>query len=878
MELRNRERNLASASGAAGAGASDVEKEAGKLASLPPAKITMPKDVKVVQISSGLHHTLLLTSLGDVYAFGSNVHGQLGQRDLVPRGSPARVALPVRASAVAAGGAHSAVLAESGEVFTFGCHTKGQLGRDAPAETLCQSVASAEEMAERELWYAVPGPVPNVGPRFGRKATWIGASGDQTFVKVDESLVNAKSLSKASVTANKRNIVVLPNYEVEESLDFQPLNFSSLVISRSDGFCRSFSSPEQEVFCGKVACMDPLYSVLWSYDGREHALKSYFPIMTDLNEKKAENEIMESATIFSPELALPTTSGCLVSRNQASLNLLSCLDALTQMPEVNLSSLEEDPTKAGLNKTYTKEDFNVVNRFDSHGGGWGYSGHSIEAVRFMCDTDVLLGGYGLFGGRGEYVGKIKLFDIGTDGGEQESDGDLLTESEDITYECGARQKYPILFDEPVPIQAGRWYVAWARVSGPSSDCGSSGQTQVTTEEQIQFSFKSSKKSNNGTDVNAGQVPQLLYRLVAAESQSVARRSDPPDPVCVLSPRFARAVTSDCFQALISLVQWSWSAFKAGVSEISAAAAAANSLDVDEDAEFGAEAVRLDLERLAFICRACMRLAVTYTLEVYPARIQTGQPPPVPETQKLAEAVGDMKALLQKILKDPLPARTVMAESPQLQSCQELASALLVDAHRTFVSCFHAFYPTGYLKWACLCNLLASMEDSSLSRPADADLNYDQLLAAVLDAMCSPMIKLRNTFPITYSPETETSRGKTLSPGENLSITTSMIQASDGSSQQRFPVLTELMNYQSHLEGVRFASWSFREVLDRLLNIVSLPVKQALKGEAVSVSRELEEKSCHVISAVISELANKSASNEGDLQSLGGKILHMTPNR
>jgi len=35
---------------------------------------------------------------------------------------------------------------------------------------------------------------------------------------------------------------------------------------------------------------------------------------------------------------------------------------------------------------------------------------------------------------------------------------------------------------------------------------------VVSEEQIQFHFKSSKKSNNGTDVNAGQIPQLLYRV------------------------------------------------------------------------------------------------------------------------------------------------------------------------------------------------------------------------------------------------------------------------------------------------------------------------------------------------------------------------------
>lgn len=44
-----------------------------------------------------------------------------------------------------------------------------------------------------------------------------------------------------------------------------------------------------------------------------------------------------------------------------------------------------------------------------HGGGWGYSGHSIEAIRFMADTDILLGGFGLFGGRGEYTAKLKVY-------------------------------------------------------------------------------------------------------------------------------------------------------------------------------------------------------------------------------------------------------------------------------------------------------------------------------------------------------------------------------------------------------------------------------------------------------------------------------------
>ena len=50
----------------------------------------------------------------------------------------------------------------------------------------------------------------------------------------------------------------------------------------------------------------------------------------------------------------------------------------------------------------------IICIFLGHGGGWGYSAHSIEAIRFMPDTDILLGGYGLFGGRGEYTAKIKV--------------------------------------------------------------------------------------------------------------------------------------------------------------------------------------------------------------------------------------------------------------------------------------------------------------------------------------------------------------------------------------------------------------------------------------------------------------------------------------
>ena len=839
---------------------SDIEKEAGKLAPLPPAKIVLPKGVRIVQLSAGLHHTLLLSKSGDVYAFGSNSHGQLGTCDLIPRVAPTLVILPTKATQVAAGSYHSVVLLATGEVVTFGNMSKHQLAREFNESALR---GTADDIAAKELWFAKPGVIKNIGSRYGRSATWIGASGDQTFIKIDESLINSHSLLGATVMANNRQILLLPTHIQDGAKsavgkDVVCSSFKSLSISRTDGFCRNFCDDDQADFSGMALSFDPHYNLLWAYSNTKRVMQCYHPLVSSI---QSMTEDVSTPNILSPELALPLTTSSLVSRSQASLNILSCLDCLTQLADVNLVANDDELLRSIAQKSFTKEDYSVVNRFDSHGGGWGYSGHSIEAIRFMCDTDVLLGGFGLFGGRGEYVGKIKLFDIGIEGGDHEGDGELMAEADEMPYECAPRQKHPFFFDEPISLQAGRWYIAWARVSGPSSDCGSSGQTQVTTDDQIQFHFKSSRKSNNGTDVNAGQIPQLLYKVITNEGKTNHRKQDPPEPVCILSNKFARSVTAECFQALLALIHWSWNAFKVGLCEI-----------MEDDGDDSNGAMMLDLQRLIFICRACLRLTVAYTEEVYPCRVLPNQTKAtVTETQKLAECIFDVRTLLQQILTDSLPIFFKSPDSSKVKSCQSMANVIWEDTHRTFVACFHAFYPTGYLKWACVCNLLSSIESS-----VDGTANYDRLLTAVLDALCNPLIKLRNTFPITYSPDSET-RCKNLSPTENLSITASMIQAGD-STVQRFPVLTELMNFKVHQDGLKFSSWTFREVLDRLLVIASQPVKQALKGEPVSFSKDLVEKACQVVSSVISELANQTISCETEIQSLGGRILQMTPNR
>ena len=43
----------------------------------------------------------------------------------------------------------------------------------------------------------------------------------------------------------------------------------------------------------------------------------------------------------------------------------------------------------------------------------------------------------------------------------------------------------------------------------------------------------------------------------------------------------------------------------------------------------------------------------------------------------------------------------------------MTTRILEECHETFVSCFHAFYPTAYLKWISLCDLLALVDKVSV---------------------------------------------------------------------------------------------------------------------------------------------------------------------
>ncbi|XP_055726867.1 E3 ubiquitin-protein ligase MYCBP2 isoform X15 [Salvelinus fontinalis] len=808
------------------------EKDVSKITTYPPGAVRFDCEMTAVQVSCGLHHSVVLLENGDVYTFGYGQHGQLGHGDVNSRGSPTLVqALPGPCVQVTAGSNHTAVLLMDGQVFTFGSFSKGQLGRP---------------ILDMPYWNAKPSPMHNIGAKYGRKATWIGASGDQTFLRIDEALINSHVLATSEIFASKDIIGLVPTSVSE------PPPFKCLLINKLDGSCHTFNDSEQEDLRGFGLCLDPVYNVIWRFQPASKEMWCYNAVIADGRVPSATN-LEARCSILSPELALPDGDHASTTRSHVALHILGCLDTLAAMPELKMGVASTEEETQAVMKVYSKEDYSVVNRFESHGGGWGYSAHSVEAIRFCSDADILLGGLGLFGGRGEYTAKLKLLELGPDGGDHETDGDLLAETDVLAYDCAAREKYAMMFDEPVQLQLGWWYVAWAQVSGPSSDCGSHGQATITTDDSVVFQFKSSKKSNNGTDVNAGQIAHLLYRLPSNDGNAAKGKQQTSEPVHILKRSFARTVSVDCFESLLSILHWSWTTLVLGVEELRGLKG------------FQYTATLLDLERLRFVGTCCLRLLRVYICEIFP--ISASAKAVVEESSKLVECVGNTRSLLKKILSEGMDnCLTQLDNDPQgyLSQPLTLLEAVLQECHNTFTSCFHSFYPKPALQWACLCDLLNCLDQDIAE--ANFRTSSSRLLAAVMSALCNTTVKLTSILPIAYD-------------GEVLlrSLVKQVSTENDSALAHRFPLLVAHMEKLSHREENLMGMASFREVLEKMLVIVVLPVRKSLRKEVEVFSPHLVSNTCGLLASIVSELTASALGSEVD----GLNSLHSvksTPNR
>ncbi len=148
-----------------------------------PTLVTLPGEVgSVAQIAAGDLHTLVLTSGDQLYAFGFNQCGELGNttnnRTWAANPTPTLVTLPGasgRIRRIAAGDEYSLVLTSTGQLYAFGCDAFGELG-SPPG---------------KELLEARPTPQPVAMPGGARVETMASGSDDTLVVLDDLSVANS---------------------------------------------------------------------------------------------------------------------------------------------------------------------------------------------------------------------------------------------------------------------------------------------------------------------------------------------------------------------------------------------------------------------------------------------------------------------------------------------------------------------------------------------------------------------------------------------------------------------------------------------------------------------------------------------------------------
>jgi alpha-tubulin suppressor-like RCC1 family protein len=79
-------------------------------------------------IGVGKAHTVGLTSVGQVYAWGRNTYGQLGDGTAVDHYTPLPVAGDLKVARLSVGNEHAVVLTTSGEAYAWGRNLRGEIG------------------------------------------------------------------------------------------------------------------------------------------------------------------------------------------------------------------------------------------------------------------------------------------------------------------------------------------------------------------------------------------------------------------------------------------------------------------------------------------------------------------------------------------------------------------------------------------------------------------------------------------------------------------------------------------------------------------------------------------------------------------------------
>ncbi|CRK95436.1 CLUMA_CG008698, isoform A [Clunio marinus] len=133
---------------------------------------------------------------------------------------------------------------------------------------------------------------------------------------------------------------------------------------------------------------------------------------------------------------------------------------------------------------------------------WRYRGR-CDSIQFSVDKRIFIVGFGLYGsstGAADYNTKIELKRLGR----------TLAESNTKFFSDGSSNTFHVFFEHPIQVEPECFYTASVILDGSElSFFGQEGMTEVCMG-SVTFNFQCSSESTNGTGVQGGQIPELIF--------------------------------------------------------------------------------------------------------------------------------------------------------------------------------------------------------------------------------------------------------------------------------------------------------------------------------------------------------------------------------
>ncbi|KRZ69173.1 BTB/POZ domain-containing protein 6 [Trichinella papuae] len=133
---------------------------------------------------------------------------------------------------------------------------------------------------------------------------------------------------------------------------------------------------------------------------------------------------------------------------------------------------------------------------------WRYRGR-CDSIQFCTDRRIFVAGFGLYGSSNsaaKYTVRLEL----------KRSGQILAQLDTVFMSDGSSRVFPVFFEQPVQIDADVYYTAGMVLEGNElSYFGQEGMPEVQVH-NVTFQFQCSTESTNGTGVQGGQIPEILF--------------------------------------------------------------------------------------------------------------------------------------------------------------------------------------------------------------------------------------------------------------------------------------------------------------------------------------------------------------------------------